>query len=142
VLSACGGGAAPAADKPAAAAVTLEIGSKGDELAYDKAELTAAAGSKITLKIKNNASAASGNKHNWVLVKQGQAEAVALDGIAAGDAGGYLKAGDARVIAFSKMVESGKEESVTFDAPAAGSYDFICTFPGHYVVMKGKLVIK
>jgi azurin len=100
VLAACGGGSTPAASGGAAAQeVTLEIGSKGDELLYDKAELSAPAGAKVTLKLKNNASAASGNKHNWVLAKAGQADAVAADGIAAGDAAGYLKAGDDRVIA-------------------------------------------
>jgi azurin len=143
VLTACGGSATPAGGAAASGApVSLEIGSKGDELLYDKAELTAAPGSKITLKLKNNASAASGNKHNWVLAKAGQSDAVAADGIAAGEASGYLKAGDTRIIANTKLIEAGKEDSVTFDAPAAGSYDFICTFPGHNVAMKGKLVIK
>ncbi|MEM6771051.1 MAG: plastocyanin/azurin family copper-binding protein, partial [Bacteroidota bacterium] len=27
-------------------------------------------------------------------------------------------------------------------APAAGEYDFICTFPGHYGVMKGKFIVE
>jgi azurin len=138
-LAACGGGAA--APKAEAVPVTLELGSKGDELVYDKTELKAPTGSKITVNLKNNATAASGNKHNWVLVKAGQADAVAADGIAAGDAAGYLKAGDTRVIASIGLLEAGKAGSVTFDAPAAGTYDYICTFPGHNVGMKGKLVI-
>jgi azurin len=144
VLSACGGGGTSAGSGGAAAAqeVTLEIGSKGDELLFDKAELTAPAGAKVTLKFKNNASAASGNKHNWVLAKAGQADAIAADGIAAGEASNYLKAGDNRVIANTKLIEAGKEDTVTFTAPAAGSYDFICTFPGHNVAMKGKLVVQ
>jgi azurin len=141
VLAACGGGgaAAPKADAPP---VTLDIGSKGDELVYDKTELSATAGSKITVNLKNNASAASGNKHNWILVKAGQVDAVAADGIAAGDAAGYVKAGDTRIIAQIGLIEAGKTGSITFDAPAAGTYDFICTFPGHNIGMKGKLVIK
>jgi azurin len=142
LLAACGGGASGGGATAPAQEVTLEIGSKGDELLYDKAELSAPAGAKVTLKMKNNASAASGNKHNWVLAKAGQADAIAADGIAAGDAAGYLKAGDTRVIANTKLVEAGKEESITFTAPAAGSYDFLCTFPGHNVAMKGKLVVK
>jgi azurin len=145
VLAACGGGASSGGSSGGGAAsagpVTLEIGSKGDELVYDKTELSAPVGSKITLKLKNNASAASGNKHNWVLVKSA-ADGVAADGIAAGEAAGYVKAGDTRVIARTGMIEAGKEGSVEFDAPAAGSYDFICTVPGHNVNMKGKLVIK
>lgn len=148
VLAACGGGAAPAPTAAPAggaaaggAAVTLEIGSKGDELLFDKTTLEAPAGSKITLKLKNNASTAA-TLHNWVLTKAGQADAVATDGIAAGDAKGYLKDGDARVIAHTKMVKGGESDSITFDAPAPGSYPFICTFPGHNALMKGTLVIK
>lgn len=140
LLAACGGSAAPAA--PAAGPVTLEIGSKGDELAYDKTSLEAPAGSKITLKLKNNASAASGNRHNWVLAKTADADAVATDGISAGDAAGYLKPDDKRVIAATKMVGPGESSEITFDAPAAGSYTYICTFPGHNVNMKGTLTIK
>jgi azurin len=139
VLAACGGGGATPA--PAAAPVTLEIGSKGDELTYDKSELSAPAGAKITLKLKNNA-ASGGNKHNWILVKGGQADAVATDGIAAGEAAGYLKAGDNRVIAHTKLSQPGETVEVVFDAPPPGTYDFICTFPGHNVTMKGKLIIK
>jgi azurin len=26
---------------------------------------------------------------------------------------------------------------VTFTAPAAGDYPYICTFPGHYMTMRG-----
>jgi azurin len=111
-------------------------------LAYDKTSLEAPAGSKITLKLKNNASAASGNKHNWVLAKSADADPVAVDGISAGDAVGYLKPDDKRVIAATKMIGPGESSEITFDAPAAGTYTYICTFPGHNVNMKGTLTIK
>ena len=33
--------------------------------------------------------------------------------------------------------------AASFAAPAAGSYVFLCTFPGHYVAgMKGTLTVK
>lgn len=147
VLAACGGGsAAPAGGSTsggsAAQAVTLDIGSKGDELAYDKTTLEAPAGSKITLNFKNNSNPGANLLHNWVLVKPGTGDAVAADGIAAGEAADYLKANDDRVIAHAKMVKGGESSSVTFDAPAAGEYPYVCTFPGHAVLMKGTLTIK
>lgn len=147
VLAACGGGAAAptaAPAKPAGGsgqAVTLEIGSKGDELLFDKTTFEVPAGSKVTLKLKNNATTAA-TMHNWVLTKAGQADAVATDGITAGESKGYLKADDARVIAHTKMIKGGESDSVTFDAPAPGSYPFVCTFPGHSALMKGTLVVK
>lgn len=145
VLAACGGGgAAPAAPAGAPAApVTLDIGTKGDTLEYDKTALDASAGSKITVNLKNNSAPASNLLHNWALLKAGAAiDAVANDGIAAGDANNYIKAGDDRVLAHVKLVKGGETGSVTFDAPAAGVYDYLCTFPGHNVLMRGKLTIK
>ncbi len=141
-IAACGGAAAPAAPAAPAAAkseVTLEIASKGEELLYDKDKLEAPAGSKITVKLKNSSTAL---QHNWVLVKPGTTDTVANDGVAAGEAADYIKAQDANVIAHIKMVKAGETGSVTFDAPAPGSYPYICTFPGHYVLMKGTLTIK
>jgi len=145
-LAACGGSApaptsAPAA-KPAAGPVTLNIGSKGDTLEFDTTALEAAAGSKITLNFKNNASASSGLLHNWVLVKSGTDTTVATDGIAAGESKGYVKDGDPNVLLKSKLLKPGESETLTFDAPAAGKYTYICTFPGHNVLMKGTLTIK
>lgn len=143
VIAACGGGAAAPTQAPApaeaAAAVTLEIGSKGEELLFDKDKLEAPAGSKITLKLKNNSTAL---QHNWVLVKPGKTDSVATDGIAAGEAAGYLKAKGENVIAHTGLVKPGETGTVTFDAPAAGQYPYVCTFPGHYVLMKGTLTIK
>lgn len=146
VLAACGGGgSAPAPAAPAKTAggeVVLEIGSKGDELLFDKTALEAPAGSKITLKLKNNATVAS-TLHNWVLAAStSAADAIAADGIAAGEAAGYVKANDTRVLAKTKMIKGGETDSITFDAPKAGTYTFVCTFPGHSALMKGTLTIK
>jgi azurin len=142
VIAACGGGgsAAPTqAPQNNGAPVTLDISSKGEELLYDKDKLEAPAGSKITLNLKN---ASTALEHNWVLVKPGKADAVAADGLTAGEAKDYLKDSDPNVIAHTHMVKAGETGTVTFDAPAPGSYPYICTFPGHNVLMKGTLTIK
>ena len=146
VLAACGGSAPAPAAAPAntagGAAVTLHIGSKGDELLFDKTALEAPAGSKITLRFKNNATVAS-TLHNWVLAASASAaDGIAADGIAAGEAAGYVKAADNRVIVKTKMIKGGETDSITFDAPKAGTYTFVCTFPGHAALMKGTLTIK
>jgi len=140
IVAACGGGSAPAATSaPAAAPVTLDIASKGEELVYDKNTLEAPANSKITLNLKNNSTALS---HNWVLCKPGTADTVATDGMAAGDTKNYLKDNDANVIAHLPLIKPGQTGSVTFNAPAPGAYPFECTFPGHNALMKGTLTIK
>lgn len=138
VLAACGGGGGGSAAPAEKQAVALSIEPKGEELKYAVEKLEAPANSKITLTLKNVSSA---NKHNWVLTKPGQADAVAAEGIGAGEAANYIKDGP-NIIAHTKLVNPGASDSVTFDAPAAGDYPFVCTFPGHNVLMKGVLTIK
>lgn len=145
-LTACGGAAAPASTtvptKPTLPPFTLDLGTKGDELAFDKTALVAPAGTRITLRFSNNAGAGSGMLHNVVVIKPGTNDGVAADGIAAGEAAGYIKPNDSRVIAFSKLIKGGEKTEFSFDAPAPGDYPVICTFPGHYVLMKLTLSIK
>ena len=83
--------------------------------------------------------------HNWVLSKAADESAITADAIKAGAAADYLKADDARVIAHTKMIGGGESDSVTFPVSklAAGeSYVFFCSFPGHFALMKGTLVVK
>lgn len=80
--------------------------------------------------------------HNWVLTKESDFQAVATDGMGAGLPNDYVKPGDARVIAHTKVVGGGESTSVTFDVSklAAGdNYEFFCSFPGHSAIMKGVL---
>lgn len=138
ILAACGGGESTPA--PASGGeVKLEISSKGEELLYDKDKLSAPAGSKISLTLKNPSTAL---QHNWVLVKPGTQDQVATDGLTAGEAKTYIKEGDPNVIAHTGMVKPGQSETITFDAPTKGDYPYICTFPGHNVLMKGVLTIQ
>ena len=41
----------------------------------------------------------------------------------------------------SKLAAGGETVDVTFVAPEPGTYPFICTMPGHYIMMKGKLIV-
>lgn len=80
--------------------------------------------------------------HNWVLAKTADVQGVANDGIAAGLDKQYVKPGDTRVIAHTKVLGPGDTDtaSVPVARLAAGdSYTFFCSFPGHSSVMKGTL---
>lgn len=82
--------------------------------------------------------------HNWVLSKTADAANVARDGIPAGPDKQYIKPGDTRVIAFTKVLGPGETDSVSLDVSklsATESYTFFCSFPGHSGVMKGVLKI-
>jgi len=83
---------------------------------------------------------AQGMGHNWVLAKTADVAGVSSDGMGAGLPNDYIKKGDARVIAHTKVIGGGQTTSVKFATSAlkAGeSYTFFCSFPGHSAIMKG-----
>jgi azurin len=83
--------------------------------------------------------------HNWVLSKTEEMQAITTDGAQAGLANNYLKPGDARVIAATKIVGGGEKTSVTFPINKLDpntTYTFFCSFPGHSSLMHGTLSLK
>lgn len=83
--------------------------------------------------------------HNLVVSKEADMGGIATDGIGAGLDNNYLKAGDTRVIAHTKVIGAGEKDSLTIDVSklAAGEkYGFFCSFPGHIAMMKGTVVLK
>ena len=83
--------------------------------------------------------------HNWVLTKEADKTAVATDGMNAGLPQDYVKAGDTRVIAHTKVIGGGESTSITFPTSGlkkGGDYTFFCSFPGHFALMKGALVVE
>lgn len=83
--------------------------------------------------------------HNLVVSKASDVQGVATDGMGAGIDKDYLKEGDARIIAHTKVIGGGETTSLTFDATkldAAEKYKFFCSFPGHVAMMQGDLILK
>ena len=80
--------------------------------------------------------------HNMVLTTTADAPATAADGMKAGAAADYVKAGDTRVIAHTKVIGGGETTSMTIDVAklkAGTDYTYFCSFPGHSFIMKGAL---
>lgn len=44
------------------------------------------------------------------------------------------------IIAHTKLLGPGEEETIEFTLDEKGIYPFVCSFPGHYGVMQGKIV--
>lgn len=117
-----------------------------DAMKFTKDSLSVPASCKtITLKLTHNGKIPkTAMGHNWVLVKTADVQGVDTDGIAAGAANNYVKPGDARVIAHTKVVGGGESDTVSFDGSkvkAGEAYTFICTFPGHVALMKGTFTV-
>ncbi|MAM81322.1 MAG: azurin [Gammaproteobacteria bacterium] len=79
--------------------------------------------------------------HNWVLSEEKYLNAIAQEGGRAGLENSYVKPGDDRVIAFTKIIGGGETTEIEFsvaDLPTA-TLAYYCTFPGHWTIMKGIL---
>ena len=111
--------------------------SSNDQMKYDKSELRVPANSVVTLTLVNDGQMPkSAMGHNFVLLKKGtDVAAFGMKAIEAGIDKDHIPTSNA-------IIGGGEETTVTFDAPAKGSYDFICSFPGHYALMKGKLIVE
>ena len=133
---------------PAMAANNCEAEIEGnDAMQFNKSSMTVPASCKqFTVKLKHTGKLPKTSMgHNWVLAKTSDAQGVAADGIPAGVDKSYVKAGDARVIAFTKVIGGGESTEVKFDVAklkAGESYTYLCTFPGHSAIMKGTLTVK
>lgn len=78
--------------------------------------------------------------HNLVISKEDDKAGVLSDGSKAGLPTEYVKASDARVIAFTKVIGGGESTSTKFAVSklnAKDSFAFFCSFPGHAFMMKG-----
>ncbi|MBV6500492.1 MAG: hypothetical protein CJBNEKGG_02971 [Prosthecobacter sp.] len=114
-------------------------------LGYDKTDLTVKAGQKVKLTLNNTGSIAP-QPHNFLLIKPGKDQAVGAQANAMmtdpqAMAKSYIPdASKDDIIAHTKLVQPNGTETIEFTAPAeAGDYPYMCTFPGHWLLMKGVL---
>ena len=115
-----------------------------DQMQYNKTELRAKAGEPISLTLKHvGQSSKDIMGHNFVLLKPGtDITQFGNDAVNAKD-NDYIPTEHAdEVIAHTKVVGGGESDTITIDALEPGTYDYICSFPGHYAVMKGQLIVE
>ena len=118
-----------------------------DQMQFSIREFEVDAGKEVELVFKNEGSLPKiAMGHNLVILKEG-ISAVAFGGKA-------LKAGanatnalpdsvKDNVLAHTKLLGPGESEVVKFKAPdKPGVHQFVCTFPGHYAMMRGIMVVK
>lgn len=116
------------------------LGNTMDEMKFDQAELKVKAGSTVKLTLINT-SKDSSMQHNFVLIDKDAMQKVADEGLKAGVDNQFVPTIDEVFIA-SKLTMPGETISITFAAPPAGEYKFICTYPGHVSKMNGRFVVE
>lgn len=112
-----------------------------DQMKFDKTEIKVKAGEKIKLvlnhtgKLPKNAMG-----HNFVLLTKGTDVQKFATAAMNEKATEYIPSKG--VLAHTKLIGGGESTTIEFTAPAKGTYDFICSFPGHYAMMKGKFIVE
>jgi azurin len=128
-----------------AAPRTIEL-TASDDMKYNTTTIEAKPGETIKIKLTPKGTMPKiAMSHNFVLLKIGTDAAAFVTAGASARATDYI-APDKKpqVIAATTLAGNGESVETTFKVPAAaGSYPFVCTFPGHFVAgMKGTLVVK
>ena len=116
----------------------LNVETDGEYLAFKPEELTVVAGAKVRLVFRHTGRRIQ-QKHNWVLVKPGTADAFDDAALAAGESHGWIPPNDPRMIAATAAAGPGRQVVVEFTAPGPGDYPFMCTQEGHGFEMRGVL---
>jgi azurin len=144
-------GAAPAVEAPGAdipgidaVAVTDKIELEGtDDMKYNHDLFKIKAGQKVTLTLKNvGKQPKEAMAHNVVILQQGT-DVNAFGAAAIPAKPDHIPADMASdVIAHTKLLGPGESDTIEFTIADPGVYDFICSFPGHFGTMKGKIVVE
>jgi len=80
--------------------------------------------------------------HNFVLLKKKVDLIEFANKAATARDNQYIPLGSDEVIVYTDMIGGGQETAIEFLPPEPGVYDFICSFPGHYAMMKGKFIVE
>ena len=113
-----------------------------DNMIYDKNKIEVNSGKNIILTLNHKGKVSKEFMgHNFVLLKKGvNVDEYAKKAVLA-KSNDYIPNSD-EAIAYTKMLGGGESTTITFLAPEAGIYTYICTFPGHYMMMRGELIVK
>ncbi len=113
-----------------------------EEMRYDIKYFAVEAGRPVEIVLQN----ADLMPHNLVITQAGALKEIAM--LAAkmppdqAPKGKQYVPEDERVLFATSMVPAGKQERLSFEAPAAaGEYPFVCTFPNHWMRMYGVMVV-
>lgn len=127
--------------QPGVARITINC--VRERMLYDKTEFSVKHGQPVSL-VFNNPDATA---HNLAICKPGSAEEVGMAGNEmAKDPEGIKKdfiPPTDKILHHTKLLNPNSTETLRFTAPAEpGDYPYVCTFPGHWVIMRGVMHVK
>lgn len=121
----------------------VRIGCLPERMLYDTTSFTVSPGQPVKLVLSNP----DATQHNLVIGKPGSVEELGLAGneMAKDPSGlskGFIPESD-KILHHTKLLDPGTSETLRFTAPdEPGTYPYLCTFPGHWILMKGEMLVK
>ena len=115
---------------------------------YDIKEFTVKAGQKVKITLVNPMESITKQPHNILILKKGKKEVVGmLANLGLSDPYFLTKKNcipeSDDILHHSSLVLPGKSETIEFTAPKEpGDYPYICTYPGHWILMNGVMHVK
>lgn len=114
-----------------------------DIMQFNVKEIKVKTGQKVTLTLRHIGKLDINIMgHNLVILKQG----VNLAEFAAEATNfrdnKYIPTNSKDIIAHTDLIGAGQTSIIVFDAPEAGTYEFLCSFPGHFGMMQGKFIVE
>ncbi len=116
-----------------------------EQLRFDTTRITVQAGRPFEVIFEND----DGMPHNFVIVPPGRhaeignaAMTMTPDKLDKQGRAYLPPAYEREILAATRLLEPGQKETLKVKAPAKpGDYEFVCTFPGHALVMWGTLTV-
>ena len=111
-----------------------------DDMRYDKTEFTVKAGEEVTLILMNAGEMSKeAMGHNFILLKPGSDASAFANTAASAKATDYIPTElQSEIIAHTKLLGGKENDQIKFTLEE-GTYDFLCSFPGHFATMNGKI---
>jgi uncharacterized cupredoxin-like copper-binding protein len=121
----------------------VKIGCVPGRLLFDVTEFEVKAGQRVKLVFRNS----DATPHNLVVVSPGAADEIGMAGNEMAKDPEAAKKGfvpDSKKVLFStKLLEPDSSDVLRFKAPKKpGDYPYVCTFPGHWILMRGVMKVK
>lgn len=114
-----------------------------DAMKFDVSEIKVKAGEEIKLTLNHTGKLAKDVMgHNFVVLAKGTDVQAFSNAAIQAKANDYIPEGSDSVLAHTKVIGGGESDTITFTLKEKGTYEFICSFPGHSFMMKGVIIVE
>jgi azurin len=132
-------------DKPASAGRVVEI-TGGDDMKYSVTSISAKPGETLRIRLVSKGTLPKiAMAHNVVVLKAGAKQIDFVNAASQARATDFIPPDmKDQVLGATTLAGPGETVELVFKVPAAaGSYPYVCTFPGHFAAgMRGTIVVK